>query len=220
MRMHKKKNLDSFLERFSDILTVLEKPHPSIKESLKIKQYLDLKKLVGSEQVELEIGCGMGTFICEMAKRNPDKAYLAVEVNKNVIVEACKKAKEMDLKNVHFLNTAAEILPCFLKKDSVTRIYLNFSCPFPKRTYANHRLTYPRFLLSYREYLIKGGEIHQKTDNKEFFEYSIEQFSLCDYKIKNVCLDLHNSDFVGNIVTEYEQRFIDLGKPIYRLEAY
>ena len=57
-------------------------------------------------------------------------------------------------------------------------------------------------------------------DNKEFFEYSIEQFSACDYKIKNVCLDLHNSDFVGNIVTEYEQRFVDMGKPIYRLEAY
>lgn len=220
MRMRKKRNLDAFIEMYSDILTVLEKPDPNIKKAVEIKSYLDLNALLGKNQVELEIGCGKGAFICELARQNPHKAYIAVEVNKNVIVEACKRAREMNLKNVHFLNTAAEILPCFLMENSVSRIYLNFSCPFPKYTYANHRLTYPKFLLSYREYLVVGGEIHQKTDNKEFFEYSIEQFSLCDYKIKNVCLDLHNSDFEGNIVTEYEQRFVDLGKPIYRLEAY
>ncbi len=220
MRMRKKRNLDAFVLMYPDILSILEKPHPNIKKSLEIKQYLDLKQLLDTDEVELEIGCGKGTFICELAKQNPDKAYIAVEVNKNVIVEACKRAREMNLKNVHFINTAAEILPCFLKEDSVSRIYLNFSCPFPKHTYANRRLTSPAFLETYRMYLKNGGEIHQKTDNMHFFEYSIEQFSHCGYKIKNVCLDLHNSDFEGNIVTEYEKRFSDMGMPIYRLEAY
>ena len=145
MRMRKKRNLDIFIKMYPDILTVLEKPDPNIKKAIEIKKYLDLNTILGKDEVELEIGCGKGAFICELARQNPDKAYLAVEVNKNVIVEACKRARKMDLKNVHFLNTAAEILPCFLKEDSVTRIYLNFSCPFPKYTYANRRLTSPRF---------------------------------------------------------------------------
>ena len=57
-------------------------------------------------------------------------------------------------------------------------------------------------------------------NNMHFFEFSLEQYSLAGYKIKNVCLDLHNSDFEGNIVTEYEDRFTKLGMPIYRVEAY
>ena len=66
----------------------------------------------------------------------------------------------------------------------------------------------------------KGAEIHQKTDNMHFFEFSIEHFTKSGFSLKNVSLDLHNSDFEGNIVTEYENRFASLGQPIYRLEAY
>ena len=220
MRMRKKRNLESFLNMYPDLLTVLEKPDLNITKALEIKEYLDLEGILGKSTVELEIGCGKGGFICELASLNPDKAYLAIEVNKNVIVEACKLARERNIKNVHFINTCAELLPCFLRPDSVERIYLNFSCPFPKHTYANRRLTNERFLRSYREYLVAGGEIHQKTDNMHFFEYSLEQYSLAGYKLKNVSLDLHNSDFEGNIMTEYEKRFTDMGKPIYRLEAY
>ena len=65
-----------------------------------------------------------------------------------------------------------------------------------------------------------NAEIHQKTDNKGLFEFSIEQLSDFGYTIKNVSLDLHNSNFEGNIMTEYEARFTALGQPIYRLEAY
>ena len=220
MRMRRKRNLDAFLEMYPDILSVLERPNVNIKKALEIKQYIDLENLLGKEHIELEIGCGKGQFICETAKRNPDKGYIAVEVSKNVIVEACKKAREMNVKNVHFLNCEAEILPCFLKKNSIEKIYLNFSCPYPKHTYANRRLTYNRFLNSYKEYLVPHGEIHQKTDNMHFFEFSLEQFSLCGYKLKNVSLDLHSSGFENNIVTEYEQRFSSMGMPIYRVEAY
>ena len=121
---------------------------------------------------------------------------------------------------MRFLNCAAELLPCFLPPESIQRLYLNFSCPYPKYTYASHRLTHPRFLQSYRQYLAPNAEIHQKTDNMHFFEYSVEQFSSCGYKIKNVSLDLHNSPWQKeNIMTEYEMKFSQMGLPIYRLEA-
>ena len=67
--------------------------------------------------------------------------------------------------------------------------------------------------------MTEKAEIHQKTDNMHFFEFSIEQLSQNGFKLKNISLDLHNSDFEDNIMTEYEQRFTDLGQPIYRLEA-
>ncbi|MBR2418175.1 MAG: tRNA (guanosine(46)-N7)-methyltransferase TrmB, partial [Clostridia bacterium] len=105
-------------------------------------------------------------------------------------------------------------------ENSVELIYLNFSCPFPKAKYARHRLTHRFFLEIYRGLLTENGEIHQKTDNMHFFEFSLEEYSAADYKIKNLSLDLHNSDFEGNIVTEYEKRFSDLGQPIYRVEAF
>ena len=71
----------------------------------------------------------------------------------------------------------------------------------------------------YKKILVHGGEIHQKTDNMHFFEYSIEKYSQLGFTLQKVSLDLHNSGFEGNIVTEYEKRFTDLGQPIYRLEA-
>ena len=114
----------------------------------------------------------------------------------------------------------AEYLPKYIPDDSIERIYLNFSCPFPKKKYAHHRLTDGRFLNIYRQMMKKGAEIHQKTDNTILFEYSVEQFSQNGFAMKNVSLDLHNSVFEGNIMTEYEKRFTDLGQPIYRLEAY
>ena len=220
MRMRKKRNLEAQTSACGEILWMPRRQELNIQKALEHKEYIDFASVFGSRKVELEIGCGKGGFICEMAARRPDTGFLAVEVSKNVIVEGCKKALALGLTNVRFLNCAAELLPCFLPPQSIQKLYLNFSCPYPKHTYASHRLTHPRFLQSYRQYLAPGVEIHQKTDNMHFFEYSIEQFSRCGYKIKNVSLDLHNSSWQKeNIMTEYETKFSQMGLPIYRLEA-
>ena len=76
------------------------------------------------------------------------------------------------------------------------------------------------FLEIYRRILVDSGEIYQKTYNMHFFEFSLEEFSAANYGLKNISLDLHNSGFEGNIVTEYEKKFSDMGMPIYRLEAF
>ena len=220
MRMRKKKYLeerlaecDNIIKLFSDdrnFLTAIEK-----------KEYIDTEALFGnSNPVVLEVGCGKGKFACELAKQNPDINILAMEKVANVIVAASENAKREGLTNVVFLHGGAEYLEKFIKPESIERINLNFSCPYPKKSYANHRLTNARFLKSYEVILKKGAEIHQKTDNMHFFEYSIEQFTGYGFSLKNVSLDLHNSDLEGNIETEYEHRFASQGMPIYRLEAY
>lgn len=189
--------------------------------SIENPEYIDTESFFqNSNPIHLEIGCGKGKFICETAKRNPDINYIAVEKIGNVIVMAGEAVKRENLSNVLLLKCDAHMLPKYIKENSIERIYLNFSCPYPKNRDKNKRLTYPAFLNIYKKLLSENGEIHQKTDNMHFFEFSIEQFSQNGFALKNIFLDLHNSDFAGNIVTEYEKRFSDLGQPIYRLEAY
>lgn len=221
MRMRKKKNLSEKIQSVASHLTVLFSDDPNYNTSVTKKEYIDFKTIFGNDNpMQLEVGCGKGQFVCEMAKRYPDVNFIAVEVNPNVAYMAAKKAVELSLKNVHFLQCRAEYLPKYIPDSSVEAVYLNFSCPFPKKKYASHRLTNKRFLDIYRLLMKDGAEIHQKTDNMHFFEYSIEQFSQCGFALKNVTFDLHNSGYENNIMTEYEKRFTDLGQPIYRLEAY
>lgn len=221
MRMRRKKYLDERLEACGDYLYMIETDEKNFRTAIETKEYFNFKKLFGNDNpVHMEIGCGKGQFAFEIAKRNPNINYIAVEKSANVIVPAVEKAVEAKLPNIRYIKGSAEYLPKYIPDRSIERIYLNFSCPFPKKRYANHRLTNKFFLALYDMMLAKGAEIHQKTDNIHFFEYSIEQLSDYGFTIKNISLDLHNSDFEGNIVTEYEKRFSDLGQPIYRLEAY
>lgn len=222
MRMRKKKNLDTRLENVRDyILDLPLGDERDFNKAIEEKSLIDYKEIFGNDNpVRMEIGCGRGQFAMEIAKRHPDVNFIAVEKVLNVIVLACEKAKKEELTNIKFICGSAEYLPKFIPEKSIELLYLNFSCPYPKARYARHRLTHRFFLDIYRNLLKDGAEIHQKTDNMHFFEFSIAELSQSGYKIKNVSLDLHNSDFEGNIVTEYEKRFSDLGQPIYRLEAY
>lgn len=219
--MRKKKHLEDRLEAVKDYLFISDIKDRNFKTAIKEKEYLDLDGwFEKSQPLYLEIGCGKGKFACEYALANPHINFLAVERTGNVLVMACEKAKEMEIPNLRFIKAGAEYLEKYLKPNSVDRLFLNFSCPFPKATYATHRLTHRRFLEIYKRIMKKHAEIYQKTDNMHFFEFSIEQFSSAGFALKNVSLDLHNSGFDGNIETEYENRFASLGQPIYRLEAY
>lgn len=221
MRMRRKKNLNTRLDRCSDLLLPFVTVGLDSRSANLEKEYIDYRELFGNDNpVELEIGCGKGGFVCELAKQRPDVNYIAVEKTRNVLVAGCERAAREGIENIRFMNIGAEYLEKYLPEKSISRIYLNFSCPFPKKRYAGHRLTAPRFLAIYEKLLADGAEIHQKTDNQMLFEFSIEQLSTYGYAIKNVSLDLHKSGFEGNIETEYEKRFSAAGFPIYRLEAY
>ncbi len=220
MRMHRKKNLDERIDASSDYLIIMKNDSLNYKDAVKENHIIELAEFFKNENpVYLEIGSGKGQFGCEFAKRNPDKNILCIERNRNVLILAIDKAREEGLNNIRFICGTAEYLPSYLDENSVEEIYLNFSCPFPKNRHEAHRLTNPRFLEIYKRVLKPDGVICQKTDNMHFFEYSIEQFSNCGFKLSNISLDLHHSDFEGNIVTEYENKFASQGFPIYRLEA-
>lgn len=220
MRMRKKKHARERMAACEELLIPLSKHELDYRQAEFNPCYLNFSEIFGNQNpIELEVGCGKGGFITRLAARNPDINYIAIEVCDDVAVMAAEAVKAEGLKNVRFMVMPAEYLLKYFPSDSLDRIYLNFSCPFPKLKYAKHRLTAPKFMYMYKKILKNGAEIHQKTDNMHFFEFSIENLSEYGFKLKNVSLDLHKSDFQGNIMTEYEKRFTELNQPIYRLEA-
>ncbi len=218
--MHRKSRLDERLAQCSDILTVADLSEKNMSKAAQVKEELDVKKIFGNDNpVYLEIGCGKGGFICELAARNPQFNYIAVEKISNVLIEACEGVKKRNLTNVYFLNCAAEVLPKYLKEGSVSGIYLNFSNPLPKLGYAKQRLTHPRFLDEYKLFLSRGCNIIQKTDDRDFYLFSLQSYGECGYEILEKCEDLAALGDPQNIVTEHEKRFTDMGKKIYRVVA-
>lgn len=183
------------------------------------KAYLNLKEIFGNDNpIYLEVGCGQGYFACETAKRNPDVNVLALERISSVILSGVERASEEKIDNVRFLRAKAELLPRYLRDGSVKVIFLNFSTPLPKKGYAKQRLTSERFLKIYHSLLTTDGKIHQKTDDEAFFDFSIEQFENCGFKIINLTRNLHANGEVG-ILTEYERKFVNKSMPIYALTA-
>ena len=222
MRMHKKRNLEPRMLACADILLARGKPCPNDKEAAETYRALvDYSALFGNgNPVHLEVGCGNGGFIAEMAKRHPDVNFIAVEVCSNVILTAMERIKAEKIPNVRFLNTPAEILCCYLPENSIGRIYLNFSTPLPQQGYVKQRLTSPRFLAIYQNLLKVGGDIRQKTDSEPFFEYSLEQYAQNGFVCSDITRDLHASEYAAdNVVTEYEKHFSDQGLPIYAVVA-
>lgn len=220
MRMRRKKNLDERIEACREVMLYMQCQNEHADDPLSEEFFADSKKTFGNDNpLFLEIGCGKGGFAIEFARQNPDINLIAVEKTPNVLITGMEEQMRLKLPNLKFCLGQAEYLEHLFHDGTIDRIFLNFSCPFPKKSYAIHRLTHARFLEIYSKVMKKNAEIHQKTDNMHFFEFSLEQLSNNGFPLKNISLDLHNSGFEGNIMTEYEKRFTDLGQPIYRLEA-
>ena len=199
MRMRRKKHREDRLDVCSHLL---------IDNILDYKD--NLRNIFGDgidKPLHLEIGCGKGKFICELAKLNPDINYIAFEKNYDVLVLATEKVLEAGISNVKFAPGDASVLNEFNENSKVDRIYINFCDPWKKSKQAKRRLTHENFLNIYKKLLKDGGEVHFKTDNTKLFEFSLNSFSAYGLTMKNITLDLHNSEFEGNIMTEYEKNF-------------
>jgi tRNA (guanine-N7-)-methyltransferase len=134
---------------------------------------------------------------------------------------AAEKAKTKDLKNVKLAVMNAAVLNEKFAPGSISRIYLNFSDPWPKKGYAKRRLTYRAFLDIYKQILTDDGSIFLKTDDENLFDFSIEELTLSGFEITDMTRDLHASEYAkDNIMTEYERNFTEMGKKINMLRAY
>ncbi len=220
MRPRKIRNLTTRREKCTDLRIPYSLDSFDFRTNNENNNLFNIEEIFGRKApLVMEIGCGKGQFVCEYAKRNPDKNIIAIECVPTVLVEACEKVKEENITNIRFLEMKAEYLPLFMGEKTVCELYLNFSTPYPKARHESHRLTSKGFLDIYKKLLCDDGFIAQKTDSQGFFEYSLESFSQNGFKLSEISLDLHKSDFEDNIVTEYEQKFVNQGLPIYRLVA-
>lgn len=170
--------------------------------------------------LHIEVGTGKGQFITGMALANPDINYIGIELYDKVIVSALENVLNANKPaNLRLLKVNGADLDKYFTKNDVSRIYLNFSDPWPKTRHAKRRLTHEGFLKLYESILIDNGEIHFKTDNRGLFEYSLVSMSEYGMLLKYVSLDLHANMPEENIMTEYEEKFSAKGQPIYRLES-
>ena len=172
--------------------------------------------------IHIEIGMGKGQFLLTLAKKYPTINYIGIERYSSVLLRALEKLDSEEyegLTNIRFICMDAADISEVFEKGEVEKIYLNFSDPWPKSRHEKRRLTYKTFLDTYKQILPKNGEIHFKTDNRGLFEYSLASFSQYGMVLNKVWLDLHASDYEGNVMTEYERKFSEKGQVIYRVEA-
>lgn len=175
-------------------------------------------KFGNNNPINIEIGMGKGRFIMDMARQNTDINYIGIEKFSSVLVRAIEKQNEEQLPNLCFIRMEAENIEDVFEKGEVDYIYLNFSDPWPKDRHAKRRLTSVQFLKRYENILASDGGITFKTDNRPLFDFSLEQIEEAGWVQDNCTFDLHNSEYAeGNVMTEYEERFSEMGNSILRV---
>lgn len=208
MRMRKKPNLVPRMERCRQWW--IQKP-----ETMKGKWRTLAPQC---SKLWVEVGCGKGRFTVETAAADPDMLLIAVERCADAMVVAMEKASAMGLTNVFFVDMdAARIEECF-DPGEMDGLFLNFSDPWPRKKNAKRRLTHRGFLERYSRVVREGGQIHFKTDNRDLFAFSLEEFEAMGFPTENVTWNLHEHGPVG-IMTDYEEKFYQMGTPIHRCEV-
>lgn len=205
MRMRKKKNLVPRMERCAENWVKDPEEHKGKWRAL----------MPEAKELRLELGCGRGRFTCQTAQQNPDVLFVAVERVPDAMVTAMERARDAGLTNVFFIDGDAARLADFFEPNEVDLIYINFCDPWPPTKHAKRRLTHANMLKGYRAVLQDGGQIHFKTDNHDLFEFSLFQFPKAGYELSEVTRNLHENGICG-IMTDYEEKFYQLGTPINR----
>lgn len=199
MRLRKKPHTYEKLKLFEDFVTV-DDAKPIKKDS--------------TRELYVELGTGKGDFITQIAERNPQINFIGLEVEATCVLAAARKVREKNLSNVRLIVFDVSNIAELFAEHEVDRLYINFCDPWPKKRHAKRRLTYSRFLELYKKILKHGGEIFFKTDNRGLFDFSLEQFTLAGFDVRDVTNDLHADEPPDNIRTEYENKFSAAGVPI------
>lgn len=177
--------------------------------------------------LHIELGCGKGNFISNLAVKNNNINYIAIDLVDAMLglakrnIEQIYKDENKEIKNVYITRYDIErIFNVFNENDCVKRIYINFCNPWPRGKHRKKRLTHTRQLLKYRDFLVDNGEIFFKTDDDGLFNDSLKYFEESGFAIEAKTYDLENEpSFWDNIVTEHEKMFMEQGIKIKALKA-
>ncbi len=180
-----------------------------------------------NKPLHLELGCGKGNFISNLAVSHPENNYIAIDLVDAMLglakrnIEAVYGEAKKDIDNVYLTRYDIErVLNIFDKEDKIERIYINFCNPWPRGKHHKKRLTHTRQLEKYREFLVDGGEVYFKTDDDALFTDSLTYFEECGFKILDKTYDLAScQNFWDNIMTEHEKMFMEQGIKIKALKA-
>lgn len=188
----------------------------------KWKEYFKNK----DKPIFIELGCGKGKFIAQLAVNNPDKNYIAADMIEAMLglskrnIESKYLEEKRDIDNLYLIRMNAErILDTFGKEDKIERIYINFCNPWPRGKHKKRRLTHSRQLENYKTFLAQNGEIYFKTDNDELFEESIEYFENTGFEIVSKTYDLQKDLIFEDIITEHEIMYTEQNIKIKALIA-
>lgn len=176
------------------------------------------------QPLHIEVGMGKGRFLMDMARLHPEINYVGIEMYDSVLLRALQKREELEetgemLPNLFFMRMDARNLPDVFAPGEVDKIYLNFSDPWPKARHAKRRLTSREFLARYDKILVPDGCVEFKTDNRELFEFSLEEVGETKWNLLAHTFDLHHNEEMvqGNVMTEYEEKFSSMGNPICKM---
>lgn len=178
--------------------------------------------------VHIEIGMGKGRFLMALAQKNPQINYIGIERYTSVLLRAVEKLNtyieenNQALPNIRFICMDAADAANVFAENEVERIYLNFSDPWPKARHARRRLTSSEFFARYDKILVPNGQVEFKTDNRDLFDFSVETLKESEtWGLSECTYDLHHDEImnVGNIMTEYEEKFSSMNHPICKLIA-
>ncbi|HAL59051.1 MAG: tRNA (guanosine(46)-N7)-methyltransferase TrmB [Sarcina sp.] len=175
------------------------------------------KSVFGNEKpLHLEIGTGKGRFIMQLAQEHPEINYIGIEKYSSVLLRCLEKQEELQLQNLIFIRGDAELINTFFTEGEIEKIYLNFSDPWPKERHARRRLPSSDYLRRYDRILAQGGTIEFKTDNRGLFDFAVDETAQSAFEIAQITYDLHNDPVmnIGNIMTEYEEKFSKKGNKI------
>ncbi len=177
----------------------------------------------GERPLNLEIGMGKGKFLLELSCADPDSIYIGIEMYESVMIRAIEKLERLQEDpdkdapgHLRFIRMDAKNLSDWFASESIDRIYLNFSDPWPKARHAKRRLTSHQFLSVFYPILKKDGLIEFKTDNRELFDFALQEYGIAGFDLLYLSYDLHSDAeaMAANIMTEYEEKFSSRGTPI------
>lgn len=206
--------------------TVLEASPFVIKDETSYRGNWNRLIFRNDQPIHIEIGMGKGQFLLSLAEKNPGINYIGIERYSSVLLRAAEKLPPVPgshpYTNLRLICMDAARIEEVFAPGEISRIYLNFSDPWPKARHARRRLTSPGYLARYDHILKKDGQIEFKTDNQPLFDFSEETInSSGTWTITAITRDLHNDPSMnaGNTMTEYEEKFSSLENPICKLIA-